>query len=94
MYARRVLFTIGPGNRPFADQMMAKFDPALRSVPGFVDVTFFGDDDTGEYGSLVFWANKEAADAAFGSLNTELESSLEGKLIGELRHPLFEVIEP
>lgn len=93
MYARLVLFTLAEADPQFTNGMIREFGAGLRQVPGFVDVTFFADYATNEYGSLAIWANKEAAENAFAGFNAKLVGALEGRLVGELRHPLFEVLE-
>lgn len=93
MYARLVLFTLVEADRQFTDGMIREFRTGLGQVPGFVDATFFADYETNEYGALIRWATKEAADAAFAGFNARLVGALEGRLVGDLRHPLFEVVE-
>ena len=94
MYARLVLFTLAEGDRQFTDGMIREFRTGLSQVPGFVDATFFADYETNEYGALIRWASKQAADAAFAGFGTRVVEALEGRLVGDLRQPLFEVVEP
>ncbi len=93
MYARLILFTIGPGKRAVAEKMVVQFAPALRSRKGFKGATFLADDSVGEYGSLVLWETKEDAEDAAKNLFPEVQKALSGLVKEPPRHPLFEVVE-
>ncbi len=93
MYARLILFTIGPGKRALADKIAGQFAPALRSRKGFKGVTFLADDSVGEYGSLVLWETKEDAEDAAENLFPEVQKALSGLVKGPPTHPLYEVVE-
>ena len=94
MYARLVLFTLGPGTRPTAEKVMGPFAPSMSAAKGFKGATFLGDDTTGQYGALVLWESKEAAEAAFEVLFPQLQSALEGIVKAPPTATLFEVLEP
>ncbi len=93
MYARLLLFKLGPGNRSTAEKLAAQFAPAIRSRKGFKSVMFFGDDTTGEYGSFVLWESKEDAEAAREAIFPVFEKAMSGMLKGPPTHPLYEVIK-
>lgn len=93
MYARLVLFTLAEDDREFTDGMIREFGGGLAQVPGFVDATFFADYDKLEFGAMFIWATQEAADMAFERFNSRLVGALQGRLVGELRHPLYEVVD-
>ncbi len=44
MYARLVMFTLGPGTRSTGEKLADQFAPAIRAKKGFKRVTFFLDD--------------------------------------------------
>lgn len=94
MYARLVLFTLGPGTRETAEGLIGQFDPLLRAREGFVDVKFLADDEVGEYGAVVLWESKETAEAAVAQLEPQLEGALSGIAQGPPTLQLYEVIEP
>ncbi|MEE8194136.1 MAG: hypothetical protein V3T73_01370 [Dehalococcoidales bacterium] len=93
MYARLLLFTLGPGNRSTAEKLVEQFAPVLKARKGFQSATFFGDDTTGEYGTFVLWASKEDAEAAREAVFPQLEKALSGMLkAAPIPHPLYEVM--
>ena len=94
MYARLVLFTLGPGTRSTAEKLVDQFAPLLRAWKGFKSATFLADDTAGEYGTLVLWESKEDAEAAFEALNPQMEKALTGIVKGPPTLSLFEVLEP
>jgi len=94
MYARLVMFTLGPGTRSTADKLVDQFAPDLRAQKGFKSATFLADDSVGEYGAFVLWESKEDAEAAFEALNPQLEKALTGIVQGPPTTRLFEVVKP
>ncbi|MEZ5450656.1 MAG: hypothetical protein R3E89_17365 [Thiolinea sp.] len=93
-YARLILFTLDPGSRTFGEGIADQFAPALRSMPGFEQVSFFLDETSGEYGSLTVWASKDEADAANQLTMPRLQQALEGKLKAPPVIKEFEVYLP
>jgi heme-degrading monooxygenase HmoA len=93
MYARLVLFTLGPGTRSTGEKLADQFAPALRAQKGFKSVTFFLDDIVGEYGALSLWESKEDADAASAALDPQLQQALTGIVQGPPTLQFFEVYE-
>ena len=94
MYARIVMFSLGSGMRSTADELAARFDPAIRARPGFQDLTFFGDDSDGTYGVFTLYDTKENAEAAIAALQPQLQEAIKDILKGPPTLRLFEVIEP
>jgi len=94
MYANWVTFNLGPGKREQATEMVKKFRPALEALKGFEGVTFLGNEETGEYGSLITWQTKEDADAAFQVVFPQLQEAVKGRVKEPPRRVLFEVIKP
>jgi len=92
MYVRLVLFTLGQGTRAVAEKMIAQFASALKSMKGFENATFFGDEADGQYGALIVWASKEDGEAAGEALGPQLEGALKPIIQGPLIHTLFEVM--
>jgi hypothetical protein len=93
MYARLVLFTLGPGMRSTGEKLADQFAPALGAQKGFKSVTFFLDDIVGEYGALSLWESKEDADASSAALDPQLQQALTGIVQGPPTLLLFEVYE-
>jgi heme-degrading monooxygenase HmoA len=93
MYASFTMFTLGPGTRPAAEKLGEQFAPVLRSMKGFKNVTFIGDDSTGEYAALVLWESKDDAEAAVAATGPELEKALSGMMKGPPKRGVYEVWE-
>ncbi len=94
MYARLVLFTLGPGMRSTAEKVADEMSLKVKARKGFKNVNFLGDDEAGEYGAFVLWETKEDAEAGKEALFPVLQSILSGIAKGPPTLKLFEVIEP
>ena len=94
MYARLVMFTLGPGTRPTAEKLAAQFAAALSAQKGFRNATFVGDDEAGEYGALSLWESREAAEAAAAVLDPQMDQALSGLVQGPPTVRLLGVYEP
>jgi hypothetical protein len=64
MYARLVIFQIGPGKCAIIEQLVNEFDPLYHARTGFRQVFISGDDATGEYGSFSVWDSRAYWSAA------------------------------
>jgi len=94
MYAQLVMLTLGPGTRSTAGKIADQFAPALKTMQGFKTITFFGDETTGEYGSLSLWESKEDAEAAAAIVRPQLEQAVSGIAKAPPTRRFFEVYEP
>ena len=94
MYARLSLFTLGPGMRAKAEEIVSEMIPKVKAQKGFKSVNYLGDDETGEYGAFILWETKEDAEAGKEALFPILQSKLAGIAKGPPTLKLFEVIEP
>jgi heme-degrading monooxygenase HmoA len=94
MFAHLVMFTLGPGKREIAEGIADKFAPVYESVPSCKGVTFLGDDEAGEYGSLSLWESEAALAAYREKAAPELEAALKGLVKGPPTIRKFEVYEP
>ena len=63
MHARLTTFTLGPGKRSTAEKLADDFVAVAKAHKGYVSISFFGDDTSGEHGSYSLWETKEDADA-------------------------------
>ena len=93
MYATLLTLTLGPGMRSAGEKLADQFAPALRTLKGFKGVTFFGDETTGEYGSLTLWETKEDAEAAAAVTGPKLEQAVSGIAKAPPTRRFFEVYE-
>ena len=95
MNLRLVQFSLGSGNQAAAEALTKKLVPAIRSQPGCQGCTFFADHGAGDYGLVVLWDSREAADAAASVIGPILMggvSEASGTMQGAPR--LFDVLEP
>ncbi len=63
MPARLVTLKLKQGSISTAEKLADHAASVIRGLKGFKDVTFFGNDETGEYGSLSLWETEENAEA-------------------------------
>ena len=94
MYARLVMLTIGPGMRSTGEKLADQFAPALKSLKGFISVTFFADVEVGEYASLSLWESKGDAEAAAAAMDPKLEQAVSGVVKEKPTRRSFEVYQP
>ena len=94
MYANLTLFTLGSGKRSTAEKLVAQFTPTLAAREGYETATFLADDTVGQYGVLVVFDSKEAAQDTWETLSPRLAKALEGIAQGPPNRTLFEVVEP
>jgi hypothetical protein len=94
MYARLVIFKVGPGNRSTIESLVDEFEHLYRLQPGFKQVFIVGDEARGEYGSFSIWESKKDADAANAVIAPQLQQALSGLLQGPPDRWFFEVLEP
>jgi len=94
MYSTLLTLTLGPGMRSAGEKLADQFAPALKALKGFKGVTFFGDETTGEYGSLTLWETKEDAEAAAAVMRPKLEQAVSGIAKAPPTRRFFEVYEP
>ncbi len=93
MNIRLVQFSLGPGKRSAAEAIADKIVPAIRRQKGCDRCEFFADDEAGDYGIVVLWASKQAADAASSVIGPFLLPALaDAKAKSSIR--LFDVYEP
>jgi heme-degrading monooxygenase HmoA len=82
MYARLVIFEVGPGKRSTIEKLVDEFDPLSRAQKGFRHMFVIGDEATGEYGSFSVWESKEDAKAANAVSAPQLQQAFTGLLQG------------
>ena len=77
MYIRLVQFSLGQGKRSAAEAVADKVIPAIRRQPGCERAEFFLDDAAGDYGFIVLWASRQAADASYPVIYPILTSAVD-----------------
>jgi hypothetical protein len=93
MYIRLVQFNLGAGKRSVAESIADKVVPVIRAQPGIISCEFIMDEVTGDYGIVVRWKSKEAADAAYPVLSPIVIPTITAAK-GTPNIRLFEVYEP
>jgi heme-degrading monooxygenase HmoA len=94
MFAHLVLFKIGTGNRKTAEEMADKFAGIYAECPNCKQVTFLGDDENGEYGSISLWDSEAALAAYQEQAGPQLGAALQDVALGPPAIRKFEVYEP
>lgn len=93
MHVRITTFKLGTGKRQEALEVAKQIDPVIRSQKGSKQMYFFGDDNSGEYGGMVFWDTKEDGEAAFNVVFPQVQQLLQGKVQEPPKTGLYEVVE-
>ncbi|HEV2358439.1 MAG TPA: hypothetical protein VGZ23_12655 [bacterium] len=70
MNLRLVQFSLGAGQRTAAKAIVDKVVPAIRAQQGCDRCEFFADNETGDYGLVVLWVSRQAAERARPNLIT------------------------
>ncbi len=94
MYARLIQFSLGPGQREFAEGRADVFAPVIAAIKGHKSTTFMADFDTGEITTLTVWQSMEDAEAAGAELAPWMQQALGDKLKAPPTVKILEVYEP
>ena len=90
MYARIMTVEMGPGMREEGIALAERWSAAIATLPGFVTVTFFGDEDLGTYGYFSVWKTREMAEEARKAAGPQ---TFEALLEHALKPPVVRVYE-
>lgn len=94
MFAHLVLFKVGTGQRQAAEEMADKFASIYATCPNCTQVTFLGDEDSGEYGSISLWDSETALAAYQQQAGPQLAAALQDFAQGPPIIRRFEVYDP
>jgi len=61
---RLVQFSLGPGKQSVAESIADKVVPKIRAQNGCQSCEFFEDNENGDYGLVILWDSRKAADDA------------------------------
>ena len=81
---------MGPGMRAVGIALAERWTAAVATLPGFVNVTFFCDEDVGRYGYFSVWKTREAAENATDAAGPQAWEAL---LEHALERPVVRVYE-
>ena len=94
MHARLFLVRLNRPDRALAESIAERWAAAAATLPGFVDVTFFGSTESRECGYFSLWeTERQALDAHF-ELGPQLYEALDEVAAGEPDVRVYEVFEP
>jgi heme-degrading monooxygenase HmoA len=94
MYAALSTITVSPGMWSQMCSATDKMYAAIKGMKGFKSATFFGDNATGKYNSLVLWDSKADAEAAQSDLRGQTEKALVSVLKEPVARQACEVYVP
>lgn len=92
MHAQLTTFIVGAESRERAGQAAGAARSAASTQAGFVDISFFYDERTNEFGSYSRWESKEQADTAGKALTKAVEDSLGEALKDQVLNRTVELI--
>lgn len=90
MHARLVTLKLKPGSMSTAVKLADHAASEIRGLKGFKNVTFFGNSETGEYGSLSLWETEEDAEAVSKATGLQIRDVV-GDLLTE--RPMVRICE-
>jgi heme-degrading monooxygenase HmoA len=94
MYARLFMNKLGPNDRAAAENMADTATKIFRTSPGFMSVTFFMNEQAGDYGALSVWESKEALEAAVAKMQPIIQEKLGSLAKSPPTTGNYEVYEP
>ena len=94
MFAHLVLFKVGTGQQQAAEGMADTFASIYATCPNCTQVTFLGDEDSGEYGSISLWDSETALAAYQQQAGPQLAAALQDFAQGPPIIRRFEVYDP
>jgi heme-degrading monooxygenase HmoA len=94
MYARLIKMTLGPNDSAIAESLADAAAKIYRASPGFKSITFFMNEQAGEYGSFSVWESKEAVEAASAKAQPLIKEKVGALLKNAPAVTAYEVYEP
>jgi hypothetical protein len=90
---RLVQFSLGPGKRSLEEEIANKVVPKIRVQKGCDRCEFFADYQGGDYGIVVLWESRQAADDAASVVGPVLMGEL-ARANADPNIRLFDIYEP
>ena len=94
MFARLVTVHMRPGSRYVAERLAGRWQAGVAMLPGFVSVSFFLDDEAGEYGYFSLWRTREDAETVIDEMGDQVDNALAEMETGPRSLRIYEVYEP
>jgi len=94
MFARLVKVRMRPGSRYLAERLAGRWTAGVATLPGFVSVSFFLDDELGEYGYYSVWQTRAAAHDVIDEMGEQVADALAEVALGETEVRIYGVYTP
>ncbi len=94
MHVRLVTLKLKPESMSTAVKLADHAASEIRRLKGFKNVTFFGNNETGEYGSLSLWETEEDAEAVSKATGLQIRDVVGDLLIERPMVRICEVYGP
>jgi len=94
MFARLFQFTIDPAQWNAVEQLADTSHEAMRASQGFQSVTFFGDPEAGECGSLSLWDTREDLESFVTASTPRMQEAAAGLFKGPPKIATLDVYQP
>ncbi|MDW7650537.1 MAG: antibiotic biosynthesis monooxygenase [Bacillota bacterium] len=94
MVVSLVMFNLGKGKKSAAEDLADQFAMLHKNFKGLKSLTFFSDENTGDYGSFSIWESQEALDAAVANYGFDLHEALSAVATAPPTIKTFAVYEP
>ena len=94
MYARHFSFKSGPQHRAAIEQMADGMYAFIKTLDGFLSVTYYVSEDQTTYGSFSVWDSKAHAEKAGEALSDKLGGMLADKATAPPEVVMLEVYDP
>ncbi len=94
MHVRLVTLKLKPESMSTAVKLADHAAAEIRRLKGFKNVTFFGNNETGEYGSLSLWETEEDAEAVSKATGLQIRDVVGDLLIERPMVRICEVYGP
>ncbi len=93
MYAVLTTLSLPPGMWKVACESSDKSLSLFKTMKGFKQATFFGDNDSGKYNCLAIWDSKANVDTAYAQLGPMLMEAMKALNITMKAPPTRQVYE-
>ena len=94
MFARMMFVRLRPGSRYQGEKLAARWQAGVATLPGFVSVSFFGDEERGEYGYFSLWETREDAERVPRDLGEPVSAALAELAVAKPEVRIYGVYQP
>lgn len=94
MFARKVTVRMRPDSRYVAERIAARWQQAVATLPTFISVSFFLDDEAGMYGYYSLWTTREAAETVRNEIGEQVLDATHEFALDEPLVAVYQTWEP